>query len=324
MPLGMIGTSLVYAFMFLLSTLCNKNVFIRAILLFLVTSFIHPFGFNWLDFRLLLLDSYFRPDLLSLFVFMLSIALFVRAKIKFKPLALLALAFCIDFYLGIKPPHLPFSFKLVNTMINQEDKWDKKLTQKQINDNAKLIDQAIKNKNRLIIFPESAFPIYLNRSVKVQEFLKKKSKKIAIITGALTYEDGKFYNSAYFFNDGEMKIFHKLILVPFGEEIPLPNFLKNIINDVFYDGAEDFSVAKEAQNYTVDGVVIRNAICFEATTKKLYENSPNIMIAISNNAWFTPSTQPLMQKLLLRLYSRLNNTTIYHSVNGSKSYIIYP
>ncbi len=324
LPLGIIGVALVYAFMFLLSAIFFKDIFIRAGLLFLMSSFIHPFGFNWFDLRLLLLDSFFMPDFLRVFAFMMIVALCVKLKPKFKIFSLFLLIFCIDFNIRLKLPHLPFDYELANTNISQEDKWDKKLLSKHIKDNLAKIDQAIMNQKRVIILPESAFPLHLNMVPKLVTILKQKSKSIAIITGALTYENKKFYNSTYVFDSGKMQIFHKLFLVPFGEEIPLPSFLKNTINDIFYNGAQDFSVAKKVQDYTIDGVKIRNAICFEATKQTLYENNPRIMIALSNNAWFTPSTQPLMQKLLLRLHAKLNNTTIYHSVNGSKSYVVYP
>ncbi len=323
-PVGILGVCLVYGFMFLASSIFSKNVFMRAILLFMIVSFIHPFGFNWLDFRLILLNSFFMPDFLRLFAFLMIVALCVKLKPKFKIFALLMMVVCADFSISLKHPHLPFDYELVSTKINQEDKWDKNLLNKHIKNNLQLINKATSEKKRVIILPESAFPLYLNRVENLLNLLKEKSKKIAIITGALTYENGKFYNSTYFFDKGKMQIFHKLILVPFGEQIPLPKFLRDIINDIFYDGAKDFSVINKVQDYNIDGVEIRNAICFEATKQKLYEKNPRIMIVISNNAWFTPSTQPLLQELLLRLYAKLNNTTIYHSVNGSKSYVIYP
>jgi len=46
------------------------------------------------------------------------------------------------------------------------------------------------------------------------------------------------------------------------------------------------------------------------------------MIVLSNNGWFTPSTEPTLQKLLLQYYSKKYGTTIYHSVNMSPSYVV--
>ena len=37
------------------------------------------------------------------------------------------------------------------------------------------------------------------------------------------------------------------------------------------------------------------------------------MIVISNNAWFTPSIEPILQKQLLRYYAKKYGISIYHS-----------
>jgi len=94
------------------------------------------------------------------------------------------------------------------------------------------------------------------------------------------------------------------------------------VNKVFYDGAVDYKASENVVDYSINGITYRNAICFEATSEKLYEDEPEKMIVLSNNGWFTPSTEPTLQKLLLQYYSKKYGTIIYHSVNMSKSYII--
>jgi apolipoprotein N-acyltransferase len=112
------------------------------------------------------------------------------------------------------------------------------------------------------------------------------------------------------------------VLVPFGESNPLPDFLSDWVNKVFYDGAVDYKASKEVIDYKIDDNTYRNAICFEATSEKLYEGIPENMIVLSNNGWFTPSIEPTLQKLLLQYYSKKYGTTVYHAVNMSDSYII--
>jgi len=118
-----------------------------------------------------------------------------------------------------------------------------------------------------------------------------------------------------------------VVLVPFGESNPLPDFLSDWVNKVFYDGAVDYKASKDVIDYKIDEKTYRNAICFEATSEKLYAKNtqgerPKNMIAISNNGWFTPSIEPTLQKLLLQYYSKKYGTTIYHAVNMSDSYMI--
>ncbi len=323
-PVACLFIALGYGFIFLLPSLVVKNTWIRAFLLVAFVSFLPPFGFNWLDFRLLLLNTPFGLDYISLFAFIFFVLCLSTLKGYKKLFAVVFLLFSLNTKVDLAKNQLPFSISLINSQIPQEDKWKKELTSQFVRENIQKINQAIKEKKEIIIFPESAFTLFLNRIPKLMDMLEKKSQKITIITGALTYENKKFYNSTYVFADGKTSIFHKVILVPFGEEIPMPNFLKKWINEIFYEGAEDFSTAKNPQDYQIKGINIRNAICFEATTSLLYKNKPKFMIAMSNNAWFTPSFEPLIQHLLLLLNANLNHTTIYHSVNGSKSEIIYP
>jgi len=158
----------------------------------------------------------------------------------------------------------------------------------------------------------------------VIEEIKNYSHHIAIVTGSLTYENDNFFNSSYFFQEGQMQVAHKIVLVPFGEEVPFPEFINTFINQVFFDGAKDYQKAKAPQDFTIKGITFRNAICFEATKDLLFEGNPRAMIAISNNAWFTPSTEQILQNLLLKLYARKYKTVIYHSANAGKSGIIFP
>lgn len=324
LPLVVLSVGVIYGFLFWLMAIIYDNVFIKGGMLFCITSFVHPFGFNWLDFRLLLLDTPFFVDYLSLAIFILLCAS-LTCKGFLKLLSIFFLGFLLYMIPQNKPiKKLPFSFKLSQTNIAQGDKWKEEFRVLHVEKSLELIDEAIKKKNRVIFLPESAFPLYLNRIDSVVEVLMEKSQDIAIVAGALTYINDKFYNSTYVFDKGKMQMLHKVILVPFGEEIPLPRFAKNFINDMFYGGAEDFSTASMPQDFTIDNVKIRNAICFEATTATLFQNKPDFMVALSNNAWFTPSTQPVLQNLLLKLYATLNHTTIYHSINGAKSEVIFP
>ncbi|MDX1702300.1 MAG: hypothetical protein R3250_16855, partial [Melioribacteraceae bacterium] len=103
---------------------------------------------------------------------------------------------------------------------------------------------------------------------------------------------------------------------------PLPDFLSDWVNRVFYDGAVDYVASPNVTDYKIDEKIYRNAICFEATSERLYEGEPENMIVLSNNGWFTPSIEPTLQKLLLQYYSKKYGTTIYHSVNMSESYVV--
>ena len=217
--------------------------------------------------------------------------------------------------------------QLITTHTTVQDKWDESKHMSQFKNIFMSIDKAIENKQTLVILPESVFPIFLNRNHLLIKRLEERAKHISIVVGGL-YWDGKTpRNSTYIFTNGTMSIANKVLLVPFGESNPLPDFMSNWINDIFYDGAVDYVASANITDYSIDGITYRNAICFEATSEKLYEKDqngerPKNMIVLSNNGWFTPSIEPTLQKLLLQYYSKKYGTTIYHAVNMSKSYIL--
>ena len=170
-------------------------------------------------------------------------------------------------------------------------------------------------KKDLVVLPETAFTIALNRNAENLERLTDLSKEIDIITGALYVEDNQIYNASYHFSKGNIQVAKKVVLVPFGEEIPLPKYFVDLINKVFYNGAQDYAKASAPTNFIIKDEKFRNAICYEGTTDKIFENlgDTKYMIMISNNAWFTPSIEPTLQHLLLKYYSKKYGVTIYLS-----------
>jgi apolipoprotein N-acyltransferase len=210
----------------------------------------------------------------------------------------------------------PLKIKLASTNIPQSQKWTQAALRPTIKMVYAKIKKAIDEGYELIILPESVIPLYLNTSpILIEQFLLL-SQYIDIVLGTVTKEDGQHFNVTYHFSNAkDIEIAKKVVLVPFGEYVPLPSFLKDFVNNTFFEGASDFVTADKPTDFTIKGVKFRNAICYEATTNRLYEGNPKYMIATSNNAWFAPSIEPTLQNLLMRYYSRLHGTTIYHSAN---------
>lgn len=322
-PVLLLAIGVLYGFIFLLFTLYDK-IYFRLIAIFAFT-FLGPFGFDWMKFELLFIDSYLGTSKEDFLLILVSLLMIVKLK-KTKLLSIipLLLAFSFENKTYIENPDIKISMPQVN--LSQNLKWEKTYKEMILKNNFEYIDNAIHNKKDLIVLPETVFPLVLNKNEKVLTSLKNKSFEIDIIAGSLYLEKNQFYNVSYFISKGNVQIAKKVVLVPFGEEIPLPKFFVDLINDVFYEGAEDYSKAKVPTDFIINNQKFRSAICYEATNEKIYQNLNGVkyMIAISNNAWFTPSIQATLQKLLLRYYSKKYNITIFHSVNGSPNFIFKP
>ncbi|ADG92315.1 apolipoprotein N-acyltransferase [Arcobacter nitrofigilis DSM 7299] len=321
-PLVILFFALVYALLFLLISI-KDNIYLRAILFFAL-AFFNPFGFNWFKPDILLLDSYFEANKIVLGLIILSTIFLVKKRVLIYTICIIAISF-----IHINPKPTPLSdidISLANFYFNQDYKWDRKNLATVVDENFKQINKAIKEHKDVVVLPETTFPFVLNKQEFILQNLLEKSHKITIIAGSLYYKDGEYKNSTYIFKAGNLKIASKVVLVPFGEEIPLPKIFRDFINKIFYNGAKDYTKASAPTDYRIKNISFRNAICYEATSEELYKNLGNTknIIAISNNAWFTPSIEPSLQKLLLRLYSKIYGVNIYHEINGSENYIITP
>lgn len=297
------------------------------VLFLLNFSYIKPFGFNWFIPELIFLDSYIKTDKFSFFIVLISIFILSLTHSIKKRFFLLLFFIAILFFIkqeNIKEPNLaPIKIYLSQTSLPQDIKWDPKFEAKIVDENFKIIKNSIKNGYDLVVLPETAFPLYLNMRENILKELINFSQKISIVTGALYFKDGSSFNSTYIFTNKEFIVANKVILVPFGEEVPLPKPLAKIVNRLFFNDAQDYESAKEPTDFEIEKIKFRNAICYEATHPKLYKNSPKYMIAISNNGWFTPSIEPILQNLIIKFYARRYNVIVYHSTNIAKTEVIW-
>ncbi len=284
-------------------------------------SYLHPLGFDWFRPELLFVHTYIGVHKWQFALILLAMGL---AQYRKNSLFLLLLLLAYSPAKTMVIYHEKDSpITLSGTMTTVEDKWNPKLVSSHINRVLTAIDQATTQGKQMIVLPESVFPFFLNREPQLLDVLKKRSQKITIVIGAL-YLDGDIHrNSTFIFQKGSYRVANKVLLVPFGESNPLPQWAGKWINQVFFDGAIDYIASAEPTNFEVNGTLYRNAICYEATSEQLYTGAPKQMIVISNNAWFISSIEPTEQRMLLEFYSRKYGTTIYHSVNMSPSYIVH-
>lgn len=310
---------LVYGVLFRICFLFKFD-FLRLCAIFAL-SFIHPLGFDWLEWGIYTAYGFFDSSLRGIIcLFLIAYFIYEGYISRYYKIAIVLILFFTGFHYEEKTATtLPFSYKLINTNISQDQKF---LQEKLIlNSNALLseISRAILEKKELVILPETAFAFNL-RGTKYEDFLKELSHKIIIITGAFYTKDGQTYNSTYVFRQGKSYIFNKHFLVPFGEEIP---FFKELVKKYFLPNMEEFTRGPVQSQYKLNNSLITNAICYEATKEQNYKNS-KIIIALSNNAWFKHSSEYKLQKLLMQFYANKYGVSVYHATNGKENAVILP
>ncbi len=287
-------------------------------------SFIHPLGFDWLNWGVFSVYGFFDASTKGVVcIFLIAYFCYEKYISRYYKIAIVLALFFIAFhYEEKKAADLALNFTLLNTNIPQNQKYLVENIQNHSNELIKEILKAINEKKELIVLPETAFAFDLEKDFKAkyEKILKQLSHRIVIITGAFSTKEDKIYNSTYIFNQGEVYVLNKHFLVPFGEELPL---FKDLVRSYFLPNMQEFSQGPMLSKYKLNDQTVTNAICYEATKEQIYKGS-ELIIAISNNAWFDHSSEYKLQQLLMKFYANKYGVSVYHAVNGKENAIIKP
>jgi apolipoprotein N-acyltransferase len=179
-----------------------------------------------------------------------------------------------------------------------------------------LTREAVKgNKPDLILWPETALPVYLGHQLEYQRRLRNFVREIGapVLTGAPHYElrpgGGPLrYNSAFFAPpDGSPPLrYDKIRLVPFGERVPFQRWFPKL--GELNLGQAEFTPGTQ---YTVfclsDSVKIAPQICFESVFGEeiapFAANGARVIANLTNDGWYGNSSGPYQHAALVRFRS---------------------
>ena len=298
------------------SSLLPASSFLWILFLTFGFDYISPFTFDWLKPEVLFINSFFGVDKITMLLVFSAIVLY---QIDKKFLLLLIMPLFFNHSNPISQPKLKIF--LASTNIPQNLKWQQSYIPYEIENNFNIINKAINKNYDVVVLPESVFPLFLNLYPELMQKLIDLSQKITIVTGGLHYKNKKYFNATYIFENKKVTILDKHLLVPFGEYIPLPFFEKEI-NHLFFGDSSDYQTSRHFGIFNIKNYKFINAICYETTAENLYKLKPPYIIGMSNLAWFKPSIMPSIQEMLIKVYSKKYQKTIYHSINGFRSYVI--
>lgn len=317
-PFIVLAISVFLGIVFYIGLFCE--CFIGRFIFLLILSYFTPFGFDWLVPESLLAYSYFGVDKLSFAFVLLALWGAVELKKWGKFFILPLLFFAFEMPSSESSSELP-KIKLVQTHIMQDFQWRFTYMGDVFNQYLEVeIPQAIQQGYDVVVLPESAFYASIDFE-NLRERLLAFSEDIVIIAGALREDNSKYFNAVYMFWQGREYFVDKVRLVPFGEYIP--SFLLPLMQ-IFVPDIASFTPGDGYKYFEIDGIRFKSAICYEGTSKDFYSDSPQYVLMISNNGWFVPSLEPVLQKNLLKYYARLHKSMILHASNLSPSAIISP
>lgn len=168
----------------------------------------------------------------------------------------------------------------------------------------------------LLIWPEGAIPAYSNQVKTLLQRLNQKADEsdTHLILGIPEYEKDTEKSFVALKSFGAVQqTYHKQVLVPFGEYVPLEKWLRGAIK--FLDlPMSGFSIGSKSQKpMLIDNTIIIPAICYEIVypnlihglaTKKMSskeEEYSQLIVTVSNDAWFGDSFGPYQHMQMARM-----------------------
>lgn len=245
---------------------------------------------------------------------------------------------------------------VVQPNFNPWQKWEAGNLSDQLELYLSLSINEIKNGAEVIIWPETALPVYLlgggyeNIVQRIHSFCD--TNNVSLLTGmphANFYFDstkapkdakktasGTYYtsyNSILLFQPGskDVPMYGKMQLVPFGEKVPFVEDLP-LLGDLikwgvgissWNEGTEQkvFEIFHDNKSFKVAGLV-----CFESIYPRFISdfvnNGAELIVVVTNDSWYGDSSGPYQHKEISVLRAIENRRTVVRSANGGISCVI--
>lgn len=220
----------------------------------------------------------------------------------------------------------PINVSLIQPNIAQEMKWNPAFADYIFES---LMQQTEKHWGKdLIVWPEAAIPFLYHEADEYLQQLEQKlsTNETAFITGILydDIEQQKYLNSIAGMGKAS-GIYFKQRLVPFGEYTPFEDQLSWLLNyfnfpmSIIHKGPKNQALLS-AHDYT-----IATSICYEVVYPNLvadYAKDANLIVTISNDAWFGDSIGPIQHFEMARMRALENQKSVIRVANTGISGVI--
>ncbi|MDA0820925.1 MAG: apolipoprotein N-acyltransferase [Proteobacteria bacterium] len=221
----------------------------------------------------------------------------------------------------------PQTVALVQGAVPQEIKWSERYRQASIDLYSELSEPHWGKS--LIIWPETAIPALPQQVPESIEYLTNKAAQTgtSLLIGLPTSDSshkGELYNSLLQVGK-HFGRYDKRHLVPFGEYLPLDVLLRPVTSFLSIP-MSDFSAGKRYQELLrTDSFTIGSSICYEdAYANEILRALPaaNVLVNISNDAWFGRSIAPHQHLQIARMRALETERYLLRATNTGFSAII--
>ena len=301
-------------------------------------------GFPWMYVGYTTVDSPFasfaplvgvRGISLLFFICAGAIALAIERRYVYLPVAGF-IFFVSIIIMGIKyvTPMEPIKVAGIQGNIEQSIKWDPNHTIPSIKKYMNLTSPEL-GKNDVVIWPESAMPVYVQQIVPLLDDLNflANEQETALLMGIQRVTPDKLsYNSMYVFGQSknlfDAQIYDKRHLVPFGEVVPFEKLTRQL-GSIFNFPMSSFSPgALDQEQIHIEKFDLKfiPALCYESIFPELmlsmYSDETNGIIMISNDSWYGDTRGPIEHLAIARMRSmEMQKPMIRVTNSGITAYI---
>lgn len=225
---------------------------------------------------------------------------------------------------------------IVQGNIDQSLKWDGEFQEATVDRYVTMTAELARTKAMdLVIWPETAMPFYLQEPGLFTSRVRNLAltNATALVAGAPAYrfngeDKALLTNRAYLIGpDGELAgAYDKAHLVPFGEYVPLQGLLPFV--DKLVQAAGDFVPGQDPAPLRTGKVAAGMLICYETIFPALSQErvafGANLLVNISNDAWFGRSSAPVQHLHMAILRAVEQRRWLVRSTNTGISAVIDP
>lgn len=222
---------------------------------------------------------------------------------------------------------------LVQPNIPQEQKWDRRYFSKIID---VLYQQSENHWNAdLIVWPEGAIPAYQHQVKDILSDLNQRAvtSKTDLLLGLPIYKpEIEVSYSALISVGRKQQAYHKQVLVPFGEYVPLGNYLRGVIQFLNLPMSSFTPAGADQQALDFEAYQVIPAICYEIAYPGIIhrlvsqadgENAKaKVLVTVSNDAWFGDSLGPYQHMQMARMRALELGMPLVRSTNDGITAVV--
>ncbi|MBI3031607.1 MAG: apolipoprotein N-acyltransferase [Candidatus Rokubacteria bacterium] len=229
----------------------------------------------------------------------------------------------------LPPPDELIVVAVVQPSIEQTLKWDPAYQKETIRIYTSLTREAGRGNPAVVVWPETAAPIFLRRDPALVAELQALSGEVRapLVIGSLDGDGRGLYNSAILLEtQGIRAKYDKIHLVPFGEYVPL-SWLIGFVRG-WAEFISEFQSGRVPKVFDEADPPFGVVICYEGIFPELFREfvagGAAYMVNITNDAWFGTTSGPWQHLAMLPFRAVEHRVAVARAANTGVSAFVSP